>query len=135
MDFIKKYIKIGNYILSKIILNAFFMVKIYYVYILRCTDSQEKRTRTCYYVGITNDLRKRDLQHKSAHDKKTKRFKGKVQMVYIEKMEAQTTREANARAWKREKQIRQWTDEKIEGLIRSRQRKTGTFTERDRDEW
>jgi len=111
------------------------MNKPYFVYILRCTDSQEKRTRTCYYVGITNDLRRREFDHKNKRDKKTKRFKGHVQMVYIEKVEASSTREANIRAWQREKQMRQWTSEKIESLVRSRQRKTNTFAKNDTEEW
>jgi len=51
-----------------------------YFYILEC----KLNNKIIYYKGITNDVIRRLNEHKSGKRGYTKRFKGKVELVYTE---------------------------------------------------
>jgi len=55
--------------------------KMFYTYILRCTDTKRKRRK--FYVGATENLEKRIINHKSKSIKTTKSF-DKIELVYYE---------------------------------------------------
>ncbi len=80
-------------------------MKIYYVYILKCSDNS-------YYTGVTNNLEKRVNEHKEGNDKKAHTFnKRPIELVYFESFN-----EINyAIEW--EKRIKGWTRKKKECLI------------------
>ena len=75
----------------------------YFVYILKCADDT-------LYVGSTNDLAKRIIQHNTAkagaHYTKIRR---PVELVYSETMETLSKalkREAEIKLWRRDKKIK-----------------------------
>lgn len=80
----------------------------YYVYILTCADDT-------LYVGSTNDLKKRVLQHNTAktgaHYTKIRR---PVTLAYSE------TVQTLSEALRREAEIKRWSREKKLALIKSR---------------
>ncbi|MGZ3864798.1 MAG: GIY-YIG nuclease family protein [Bacteroidia bacterium] len=81
----------------------------FYVYILQCIDST-------YYVGITNNLRRRLSEHASGINKKFYTYKRRpIELVYHTKFT-----DANA-AIQFEKKIKKWSVAKKEALI------TGNF--------
>ncbi|MEM6773072.1 MAG: GIY-YIG nuclease family protein, partial [Bacteroidota bacterium] len=75
-----------------------------YVYILRCNDDS-------YYVGSTNSLEKRVLEHQRGEGAKHTKDRLPVELVYVEKFDQ------IAFAFLREKQIQGWTRKKKEALI------------------
>jgi putative endonuclease len=75
----------------------------YYVYILKCSDDS-------LYVGSTNDLERRVLQHnnskKGAHYTKIRR---PVTLLYSEEfpsLKEARKREAEIKGWRREKRLK-----------------------------
>lgn len=53
-------------------------MKIYYVYILKCSDKS-------YYTGVTNDLERRFAEHQTGDDKKSYTFKRRpLKLAYFE---------------------------------------------------
>lgn len=53
----------------------------FYTYVLRCTDTKGNRKK--FYVGYTDDLKKRLSAHKAKDIKTTKSF-DKIELVYYE---------------------------------------------------
>ena len=81
----------------------------FYVYILRC-DNQS------FYVGLTDNLKRRIFQHQNKQSLHTKRY-SKVECVYIE----QFAKRLNAE--KREQQLKKWSRAKKEALINEEKNK------------
>ena len=80
-------------------------MKIYYVYILQCSDGS-------YYTGITNDLDRRIAEHKSGIDPSAYTFKKRpLTLAYY----AEFNNPENAITF--EKQIKGWSRKKKEALI------------------
>ena len=80
-------------------------MKLFYVYILKCRDSS-------YYVGITNDIERRILEHKEGISPKSYTFKRRpVQLVYFETYNDFQI----AENW--EKKLKGWSRKKKEALI------------------
>ena len=80
-------------------------MKIYYVYILKCSDST-------YYTGITSNLEKRVIEHISGHHKDSYTFSRRpVSLVFY----AEFTEPI--KAIETEKQIKKWSKAKKEALI------------------
>ncbi len=75
----------------------------WYIYILLCDQK-------IYYVGSTNDLKKRISQHKEGKSKYTKKFSD-IELVYTEQLSS----EKSARL--REIQIKKWSIAKKKALI------------------
>ena len=72
-------------------------MKIYYVYILKCSDST-------YYTGITSNLEKRVIEHASGHHKDSYTFSRRpVSLVF----HAEFTEPK--KAIETEKQIKKWS--------------------------
>lgn len=80
-------------------------MRLFYVYILECTDKS-------YYVGITNDVMLRIVQHNSGSDKKAYTFSRRP--VLLKWYQEFTTPEE---AISKEKQIKEWSRKKKEALI------------------
>ncbi|MBU4369876.1 GIY-YIG nuclease family protein [Patescibacteria group bacterium] len=76
----------------------------WYTYILFCDQK-------IFYVGITNNLRKRVEQHKKKQSPYTKKFSD-IKLVYFEKYESRRQAE------KREIEIKKWSIAKKKSLIR-----------------
>lgn len=80
-------------------------MKTYFVYILECSDNS-------YYTGITNDIEKRMIEHKSGLDKKSYTFSRRlIKLVYKEGFQHPN----DAILW--EKRIKGWSRRKKEALI------------------
>ena len=80
-------------------------MKEYYVYILRCADSS-------YYVGVTNDLQRRLIEHQSDRNPKHYTFSRRpVELLYYELYTYIND------AIQREKQLQGWSRAKKEALI------------------
>ncbi len=78
----------------------------YTTYILECSDGS-------YYVGVTNDVESRLIQHNIGEDKKAYTFKRRpVKLVFAEHF----PNVEDAIAF--EKQVKGWRREKKEALIR-----------------
>ena len=78
----------------------------YYVYMVECADGS-------YYIGVTNDYEKRIAEHNDGMDEKSYTFKRRpVRLVYL----ADFSEVSQAIFW--EKQIKRWSREKKEALIR-----------------
>jgi len=76
-----------------------------YVYILLCADDS-------YYVGVTNDIGRRLVEHEDGIHPKSYTFTRRpLQLVYIEYFTSPLA------AIAREKQIKRWTRQKKEALI------------------
>ena len=75
----------------------------FYVYILNCDDK-------IYYVGVTDNLRRRIYQHKNKQSLYTKRY-SKIDCVHIEEFDKRIDAE------KRESQLKKWSHIKKEALI------------------
>lgn len=77
----------------------------FYVYILT------NKYRTTFYVGVTNNLRKRLQQHKEAIEQGKKTFVGRYNLsdlVYYEKhgwIQLAIAREKEIKGWRREKKL------------------------------
>ncbi|MBU3821993.1 GIY-YIG nuclease family protein [Flavobacteriaceae bacterium XHP0103] len=80
-------------------------MKYYYVYILLCSDNT-------FYTGMTNDLERRIIQHKSGYNKDSYVFS---RQPFELKWYLQLTDPRQAIAI--EKQIKGWTRRKKEALI------------------
>ncbi len=85
-------------------LRACVLKSMWYIYILLC----DQKT---FYVGITDDLKRRVKQHKSKYSRYTKRFSD-VRLVYFEKYQTRTQAE------KREIQLKNWSIAKRKALIK-----------------
>ena len=80
-------------------------MKTYFVYILKCSDNS-------YYTGITNNLERRLLEHKSGKSKSSYTFdKRPLKLVWFE------TFNDVLNAIETEKKIKGWSRRKKEALI------------------
>jgi len=80
-------------------------MKIYYVYILKCSDST-------YYTGITSNLEKRVIEHISGQHKDSYTISRRpVSLVFHAEFTEPT------KAIETEKQIKKWSKAKKEALI------------------
>lgn len=80
-------------------------MKIYYVYILKCSDNS-------FYTGVTNDVERRLLEHNNSEDKSAYTFRKRpVELVWFE-----TYNDIN-QAIEKEKQIKGWNRKKKQALI------------------
>jgi putative endonuclease len=81
------------------------MKRTYYVYILLCSDDS-------YYVGVTNNLGRRFIEHATGHDEGSyTSARRPVVVVYAEQFFRPFA------AIMREKQLKKWTRIKKEALI------------------
>ena len=78
---------------------------VWYTYILFCDQK-------IFYVGITNNLKKRLEQHKKRQSPYTKKFSD-IKLVYFEEYESRRQAE------KRERQIKNWSIAKKRALVRA----------------
>jgi putative endonuclease len=85
----------------------------YFVYILRTS-------KNTLYIGQTNNLEKRLLEHKSK-SKKSAKYMRLVTSVALVYSESYNTR---SEALKREWELKQWTKAKKEALISAKQLQT-----------
>jgi len=76
----------------------------FYLYILKCDHE-------FYYVGITNNIKRRLKEHRNRENKYTKRYTT-IQSMY---KEGYKTRQ---QAKNRERQIKKWSRKKKEALIK-----------------
>lgn len=76
----------------------------YYIYILRINRSR-------LYIGITDNVRRRFLEHKQSKGAKFTKHSDAIELVYTEEVESLQN------AMKREKQLKGWTRAKKEALI------------------
>lgn len=53
----------------------------FYTYVLQCIDTKNNRKK--FYIGYTNDLKKRLLAHRTKSIKTTKSF-DKIELIYYE---------------------------------------------------
>lgn len=92
----------STHILSTLVIK---LNKMYYVYIVRCSDNS-------LYTGITSNIKKRVNEHNTSK-KGAKSVRGKlpVKLVYKEKLENLS------KALKREIEIKTWKKDKKENLI------------------
>ena len=82
-------------------------MKLYYVYILKCSDNS-------YYTGITNNIERRLQEHNSDKNLFAYTFSRRpTELVWVEKFT--TPNEAIAK----EKQLKGWSRKKKEALINS----------------
>ena len=80
-------------------------MKCMYVYILKCSDGS-------YYTGVTNDIKRRMIEHNAGEDENAYTFKRRpVELVFCEMLTAPKE------AIELEKQIKRWTRKKKEALI------------------
>ena len=82
------------------------MNEMYFVYLLKCKDDS-------IYTGITTDVKRRLMQHKAGHGGHYTRAKGAVKIVYSEEHRDRSS------ALKREAQIKHWTRQMKQALIRA----------------
>ena len=76
------------------------------MYILECSDDS-------YYIGSTKDLEKRIKQHQKGEGANYTKNRLPVKLVYVEEFMRIDT------AFKREKQIQNWTRAKKEALVKN----------------
>ena len=78
---------------------------VYFVYILKCNDGT-------YYTGVTNNVERRFLEHKSGEDSNSYTYKRRpVELVFFSEI-------SNIEyAIEKEKQIKKWSKNKKEALI------------------
>ena len=80
-------------------------MRLFYVYILKCSDAS-------FYIGVTNNLERRLLEHNSDKNIYTYTFSRRPnELVWFEKF---TTPDE---AIKKEKQLKGWSRKKKEALI------------------
>jgi len=89
----------------------------YYVYILRCSDAS-------YYVGLTNDLKKRLVEHNTSLIKNYTRQRKPLKLVWYSIFQNIIT------AISVEKQIKGWRREKKEALINHREEQLPRLSKR-----
>ena len=83
------------------------MVHDYCVYMLRCSDDS-------YYIGITNDMERRIVEHEEGRDSKCYPFRRRpVECVYSARFQDVL----DAILW--EKHLKKWSRKKKEALIQS----------------
>lgn len=82
----------------------YWIMKPFYVYILKCSDQS-------YYVGHTDDIEKRFLEHSMGLYHGYTNARLPVELVYSAKMVSRDV------AFKREMQIKKWSRKKKEALI------------------
>ena len=78
---------------------------IYYFYIIRCSDDS-------LYCGSTNDLNERERKHNEGLGARYTRARRPLKVVYFEKYSSRSE------AMKREAQIKSWTKNKKEDLVK-----------------
>lgn len=74
----------------------------WFVYVLKCNDGS-------FYTGITNNLKKRFLEHKNGRGGRYTRSRKVLKMIYSEKLATKSEalkREIEIKSWSREKKIR-----------------------------
>ncbi len=79
----------------------------WYLYILLCKDGS-------FYTGVTNNLGKRFLEHKSGKGGRYTRSHKPIKIVYQEKLSS------HSEALKREAEIKSWSKEKKMELCKQR---------------
>ena len=83
----------------------YYILKIYYVYILKCSDNS-------YYTGVTNDVERRVAEHNEGEDTKAYTYRRRpVKLVWLEDFND------IQQAIEKEKQIKGWNRKKKEALI------------------
>ncbi|MBI5077437.1 GIY-YIG nuclease family protein [Candidatus Falkowbacteria bacterium] len=94
-------------------------MKYYYVYIAQCSDKS-------YYIGVTNDLNRREAEHNSEFllCRSYTYRKRPVKIIYWEEFV-----DINE-AIRREKQIKRWSRKKKEALIKKNFEKLPKLSER-----
>lgn len=80
----------------------------YYTYILKC----KLHGRIKYYKGITNNLKRRLLEHINGNGGYTKIFNGNIELIHFESFRSR--KEARGR----ELELKKFSKEKIRELIR-----------------
>jgi len=87
-------------------------MEVFYVYLLKCHNYSKKvKHEYLFYTGYSKKIKDRLEQHLKQRVKYTKRFKGKIDLVYFEIY-------FNKReAIKREKEIKKFSREKKEKLV------------------
>lgn len=99
----------------------------FFVYILRCyrdpNDRSSNKHKFYFYKGYTNDIKRRYLEHKQGYSKYTKRYKGRVEVVYLETIKDKNKKIEKSRARGRELKIKKWSRKKIEQVIKLKQQK------------
>ncbi|GAB4335845.1 MAG: GIY-YIG nuclease family protein [Desulfobulbaceae bacterium] len=102
----------GSQLCGPVIADRAFFFMAYFVYIL------QSATTGRYYIGHTDDLARRVMQHNDPEyegSKTTKRFSGPWQLVYSEECASRSS------AMEREKTIKSWKSRKmIAQLVESR---------------
>ena len=78
----------------------------HYTYMLQCKDGT-------YYIGYTNDLKKRVKAHNEGKGAKYTKGRGPVELIYYEEYEEKS------QAMRREWEIKQMSREEKSALIRS----------------
>lgn len=81
------------------------MEKKFFTYLARCNDNS-------LYTGITNDIKKREERHNQGVGSKYTGVRLPLKIIYFE------TYNTRAEAAKREAQLKGWTKEKKENLIK-----------------
>jgi len=80
-------------------------VKSYYVYILKCSDDS-------YYIGITNDVERRFVEHNEGHNRNSYTYNRRpIELMFVEAFNDSN----QAIDW--EKKIKGWSRKKKEALI------------------
>lgn len=93
-------------------------MKIYYVYILLCSDNT-------YYTGVTNDLETKLLYHQNGYNKESYTFTRRpVEIVFY--TEFNTIEQAK----KFEKQVKGWNRKKKEAIINDEWEKLPNLSKR-----
>jgi len=100
---------------------------VFFIYILRCyrdpNDRSNNKHKFYYYKGYTNNIKRRYLEHKQGSSKYTKRYKGRVEVVYLEIIKDKNRKVERTRSIRRELQIKKWSRTKIEQVIKLKQQK------------
>ena len=73
----------------------------YFVYLIQCGDGT-------FYTGVTKDIKRRFIEHKTGRGARYTRARGVVKVLYSEKATSRSQalkREAQIKSWKREKKL------------------------------
>lgn len=93
----------------------------HFVYILKCFSMNTNKSY--YYRGYTNDINRRFIEHKTGKSKYTKRYHGDLYIIYIEEISGINKANEKRKAIRREKVIKKWSREKIEKIVKLKQKK------------
>lgn len=104
------------------------MIKVvHFVYILNCIDYKGKNY---YYRGYSNNIVRRYMEHRKMHCTYTRRYKGQVQIIYLEEIFDRNADLEKARAIKREKQIKNWSRKKVEKTVKIKKKQLERLIEK-----